>query len=175
MDALFHLVIAITGGYLLAGSLRMKNSSLAIISLSVLSMLPDLEHLTEYIGIRLSIVLHSIFIILIPMLIYAALLFTKKWKEQRNYLLILSVLLFGHLIMDTVSGMNGIELFYPLSHRSYLMPEAWEIYLFGNHDKPLASTYGIGLAVYYGAIGLIAITSSLLSSKAALRKTNTRR
>jgi membrane-bound metal-dependent hydrolase YbcI (DUF457 family) len=174
MDALFHLVIAITGGYLLACSLRMKNSSLLIIFLSFFSMFPDLQHLTEYLGIKQNIELHSAFIVFIPLLIYVVLLFTKKWKEQRNYLLILSVLLFGHLVMDTMSGTNGIELFYPISGKSYLMPEAWEVNLCGNPDKPLASTYGIGLAVYYGVIGLITVISSL-SSKAFLRKTNTRK
>jgi membrane-bound metal-dependent hydrolase YbcI (DUF457 family) len=175
MDALFHLVIAITGGFLLAEGLRMRYNRLVLISLSVLSMLPDLQHLIEYAGIKQNIELHSIFIAVIPLIIYAVLFFSKKWKEQRNYLLIFSVMLFGHLIMDTVSGINGIVLFYPLSSRSYLMPETWEVNLFGNPDKPLASTYGIGLAVYYGAIGMIAITSSLLSSRAALRKTNTRK
>jgi hypothetical protein len=158
MDALFHLVIAITGGYLLACAMRLKKPALGIILLSFASMIPDLEHLTEYVGINWSIVLHSIFIVLIPLSIYAFLIIANKWKNRRNYLLILSVMLSGHLIMDTVAGMNGIELFYPLSRRSYLMPESWEAYLFNDRDKPLASTYAIGLALYYGAIGLIAIT-----------------
>ena len=174
MDALYHFILALAGGFLLAEGLKMNYNPWQIFAVSILSMVPDIQHLTVYIGIK-GIELHGIFIILLPLLAYFLLIVFKRNKKEDKYLIILAVLLFGHILMDTVSGENGVPLFYPFSRTSYLMPENWNIYLFNDLEKPLASTYGIGLALYFGVIGFAALIYRFLSSKACARKTSTRK
>ena len=171
MDALFHFTFSLAGGFLLACGLNKRYSAPAIVFLSALSLAPDLEHV---IGCGDILMLHNIFIPLAVLLLYFPLKRAGPYAHWADYAIILAVMLFGHLCMDMVQGLYGIPLLYPLSEKPYLIPEGWEVYLGGDRTKPIVSTYGIGAAMYFSAIGLAAISLRLLSSGCSGKRKNTR-
>ena len=162
MDSLFHFVFALVGGYALVKGLGVKYNPYTLVLLSLSSLLIDLDHLSVFIGLSESLKLHNIFIALIPLLAYII---------YRNiYFIVFTVMLLGHLIADTVQGIYGIPLFYPLTKTTYLIPKKWEIYLGGDPTSPIVSTFGIGITLYFGLILLIIIIPHLLSSTSIWRK-----
>jgi hypothetical protein len=174
MDALYHFVLALAGGYILAKGLRMRYRPGMLVLTALASMALDLDHFIRYFGINTQVSFHSLYIALIPLILYLYIKSEKPQSSLGGYLLILSVLIYGHLAMDMVKGMYGIPLFYPLSDKLFLIPERWEMYLFDDETKPLVTTEGIGLTLYFGFIFiLIAINS--FSSGGALRRTDTRK
>lgn len=175
MDALFHLIFSLAGGFILSENLKTKNRVLVIPLLSILSLFPDIEHIISASTTDSLIRFHGLYIILIPLTAYLVLEATKKHSETKKNLLIFTVMITGHLIMDTVSGMYGVYLLYPFNEKTYLIPKNWEIYLLGDETKPLASTYGIGAAIYFGLVFTVSLTAQILSSKDALKKTDTRK
>ncbi|MBN2250816.1 MAG: metal-dependent hydrolase [Candidatus Altiarchaeota archaeon] len=149
MDALYHVVFSLAGGFILARGLGINAGPLELGTLALFSMLPDLDHLTGYTR------LHTGFIILLPLIPYAILRIRDAYREKRGLLLILAVMLYGHLLMDMVQGLYGVALFYPLTETLYLIPGRWEVYLDGDPTKPIVGTHGIGAALYFGLIALI--------------------
>jgi len=163
MDALFHFVFQLVGGYVLLKGLRIRVNVLILIFLAFCSLLVDVEHVLPYLaGIfpPLDLVdhikFHTIFIVFIPLLILSVLYSMKKGtKELYGYLLAFSVMLLGELTADMIKGMYGIPLFYPFSDTLYMIPKRWEVPFFGSEYMLAVSTYGIAMFMYFGIIALI--------------------
>ena len=153
MDALFHFVFALVGGYILVKGLGGKYKLTVLVFLSVLSILIDIDH---FIGVKIPI-FHNIFLaIILPSILLLILYFYKKeWTELHIYIFVFIIMLFGHLLADMIIGMYGIPLFYPLSNTLYMIPRSWEVYLGNGYSRPLASTTGIAMAIYFGLIGFV--------------------
>lgn len=167
MDTLFHFVFALVGGYVLVKGLGIRFNPKILVLLSLLSLLIDMDHLMVFMGLSKTLRLHNLFVVCIPIFLF--------FIFRTIYFPIFSVMLFGHLIADMVQGIYGVPLFYPFSETMYLIPKNWEIYLGGDPTSPIVSTFGIGIAVYFGLIFLIISISYLLSSTNTWRKRSTRR
>ena len=167
MDTLFHFVFALVGGYILVKGLGVKYRLSILIFLSLSSLFIDLDHLMTHLGMYDGLKLHNLFIVLIPILLF--------FIFRNIYLVVFSVMLFGHLIADMIYGIYGVPLFYPFSEATYLIPKSWEIYFNNNPTMPLVSTAGIAILIYFTVISVIIFIPYLLSSANILRKRNTRR
>jgi len=148
LDPLFHYMISLTGGYIILKNLNQYNTR-ALLILSTISLMIDLDHFTG-LGIQ---VLHNL---TVPALTIVAFIYLHKKKQEKYaaYMLALTVMLGGCLLMDMVQGMYGIPLFYPLSSELYLMPASWDITLPWDHTSNIISRHGIALLLYYGAVFL---------------------
>ena len=163
MDALFHFVFQLVGGYVLLKGLNVRFNILILIFLAFCSLLVDVEHVLPYLANVFPLLdlidhikFHTIFIIAIPLSILIFLYFMKKGtNELYGYLLAFSIMLFGELTADMITGMYGIPLFYPFSDALYMIPKSWEVPFFGSEYMLAVSTYGIAMFIYFGVIGLI--------------------
>ena len=156
MDALFHFVFQLVGGYVLLTGLKIRFNILILILLAFCSLLVDVEHIFTYLGIFGWLKLHTIFVVIIPSLILLLLYFIKKGSyELYAYLLTFSVMLFGEILADMITGMYGIPLLYPFSDTLYMIPKSWEICFFDNCSMKFVSTHGIAMLIYFGVISLI--------------------
>ncbi|PKP54472.1 MAG: hypothetical protein CVT90_01105 [Candidatus Altiarchaeales archaeon HGW-Altiarchaeales-3] len=165
MDALFHFIFALAGGYILLKGLNIKFNSFILIFLALCSLLIDIEHVFELMGIFEYIKLHTLITITIPLLILMIFYLMKKGSyELYGYLLTLSVMLFGAVVADMIKGMYGVPLFYPLSDTLYMIPKNREIYFLNKPGMPIVSVYGIAMLIYFGLIGLIISGKKLLES-----------
>ena len=166
MDALFHIVLALAGGYMLAKGMDFRYDARILFILPILSLLyTDLDH---FIGAKIPI-FHNIFLTILIPSIFLILLYSIGMKRIATYILMLIVMLFGHLLYDMVTGLYGIPLFYPLSDRLYLMPGSWETTLPWDSTSPLITRLGIASMIYFGLIFLIIFLAGIL------RRRDTRR
>ena len=181
MDALFHIILALAGGYMLAKGMNFRHNIGILLILSILSLFyTDMDH---FIGAKIPI-FHNIFMTILMPAIILVILYLVGMKRLREYLLILIVMLFGHLLYDMVHGIYGIPLFYPFSDQLYLMPANWETTLPWDQTAPLISRLGIASTIYFGGIFLIILLNSHLAPRLApyltslagiLRKRRTRK
>ncbi len=150
MDSLSHLALACAGGYLLYFGMKLKLKGWQVLTLIGLSIIIDIDHLLPKFGIAKTLVFHNLATVCIIAIV--------AWKLfGKDGALVASVLLFGHILMDTNSGIYGVPFFYPLSRADFLIPTWMEVHMFGDPRYPLITTLGISLAVYFGAIiGLVA-------------------
>ena len=153
MDTLFHFVLALAGGYMLVKGLGVRYNLIVIVFLASLSILIDIDH---FIGVKIPI-FHNIFLAIIfpGILLLIVYFYNKEWIELQVYLFVFMIMLFGHLLADMIIGMYGIPLLYPLSNTLYMIPRSWEVYLGNDPGSPLASTFGIAMAIYFGLIGFV--------------------
>ena len=163
MDALFHFVFQLVGGYVLLKGLNVRFNMLILIFLALCSLLVDVEHvlpnLTKIfplLELVAHIKFHALFIVIIPLFVLFILYFMKKGTyELYGYLLAFSIMLLGELTADMITGMYGIPLFYPFSDTLYMIPKSWEVPFFGSPYMLVVSTYGIAMFMYFGIIALI--------------------
>ncbi len=141
-------MISFTGGYIILQNINQYNRKTLLV-LSIIPLMLDLDHFTG-LGIQ---VLHNVTVLALAS---AAFIYLHKKKQEKYaaYMLALTVMLGGQLLMDTVQGMYGIPLLYPLSERLYMMPASWDITLPWDHTSSIMSRYGIALLLYYGAVFL---------------------
>lgn len=178
MDALFHFVFQLVGGYVLIKGLNARFNIFILIFLAFCSLLVDVEHVLPHLASIIPpldfldhIKFHTIFIVFIPLLILSVLYFIKKGTgELYSYLLAFSVMLLGHLIADMITGMYGIPLFYPFSDTLYMIPKSWEVPFFGDPYMFIVSTYGIAMLIYFGGIGAIIFLEKILRKKYTKRR-----
>ncbi len=173
-DALFHFVTSLSGGYVLVKAGKVECSIKSLVLLSVLSLLVDVDHFLQYVNVSTEI-LHNVFIILALLFIYALLGSSERLNRYKQYFLILTVMLCGHLTADMIEGVFGIPLFYPFSEKLYQIPDNWEIDLFQETDKPVIGKAGIALAAYYAIIALTTLYLRVVSRARTARKQNTSR
>jgi len=149
-------MISLSGGYILLKALNQYDTRILML-LSIFSLLPDLDH---FIGQKIPI-LHNLSIILL-LLAASIILYKKKQITHANYLITLTVMLTGHLLMDMVGGLYGIPLLYPLNSELILMPAGWDKTLPWDDTSNIISRLGIAMLLYYG---LVFSVSSLLAER----------
>ena len=156
MDSLFHFVFAFVGGYILARGLELEISIFRISILAFLSLFIDISHIIGVLGLS-----HNVFVFIPLILIY--LVFHKiEFESWKNYVLVFSVMVAGHLIADMIFGI-GIPLLFPFSEKFYLIPQygiclhRYAIYIAHGSVlvECLVTPFGTALALYFGIIGFL--------------------
>ncbi len=153
MDSLSHLMLAFGGGLLFVLWSKAKIRHYEVAAFAIASTFIDVDHLLPHYGLANTLLLHNL-VVAALLSVVTALLFGRARGA------LASVMLAGHLLFDMVSGLYGIPLLYPLSETTYLIPEAWELWLFGDPSYTVASRTGIALSAYAAVVA---------AAKAALR------
>lgn len=148
MDTLSHLIFSLAGGYMLKKGLMLDSSNLSIFLLALASVSIDVDHSLTFLGLTDTFLLHN----LLMVAVFTIITFIAFGGEKA---LLISTMLYGHMLMDMNTGIYGIPLIYPLSSREFIIPPAWEIVLLGDTRNPVVSRTGISLTLYFGLIGLL--------------------
>jgi len=141
-------MLAVLAG--MAFGLHRKHGLKYLISLSLLSVLIDLDHFLVPMGYATEYrSMHSIWI---ATLLPAALFFVSRAFENgtdgdgwQTFFLLMTVMLTGHLVMDMTGG--PVKLLYPLDNRPTALPYI-DIEATDRFISPLANSTGVGIAIY---------------------------
>ncbi len=154
MDSLFHFVLSLAGGFVFLELLKVKYQPWHLVAISFVSLFIDIQHLFE--AFNIPVIFHAFYFALIPL---AAAAYFRSAKQPRLffYSIALSLMLFGHLFADMISGMYGVPLLYPLSHTLFMLPAG--LVFFGS--SPVIGSAGIAMALYFA---LICLAYKLVSS-----------
>ena len=141
MDTLFHILLALAGGYILVKGLGVCYKFWVLLILAFLSLSPDALSVIQYliyvsfdIGTGNLPSSHNIFLVIVTPLIFSIIFYIRKNKKLQVYTLVFMVMLISHLLVDMITiqvegcayNLYGIPLFYPLSETLYLIPD-WRI------------------------------------------------
>ena len=168
MDSLTHLILSLTGGYILLKGLNGKVNLYALSLIAVAALFIDIDHIfNRFFSNTLS--LHSVYVILLLSIPLFILALTSQYGSKNTkdtsrtlfvYLLIFTVFLVGHMLFDMIDG-QGIPLFYPFSKTNYLLPQVG-ICLRGDNMPTLIkgdsfsdciiAPFGTAFLAYYGLI-----------------------
>jgi hypothetical protein len=176
MDSLTHLVLSLSGGYILLKGLNGRVNIYALSLVAFASLFIDLDHIFNRFFSHM-LYLHSVyvFILLLPPLL--ALLLSSRYGGMKRagrtlfvYLLAFTVFLAGHMLFDMIDG-QGIPVLYPFSKANYVLPQAG-ICLKGGHIPSLITgdsfteciiaPMGIAFLAYYGLIFFIIALNRLV-------------
>jgi len=169
MDTVFHIVLALAGGYILVKGLGVCYKLWVLVLLAFLSLSLDVLSVIQYfiyvlfdIGTGSLPLSHNIFLVIVIPLIFSIIIYIQKNKKLQVYTLVFMVMLISHLLVDMITiqvggcayNLYGIPLFYPLSKTLYLIPD-WRMDLLEGSNDQLISSPGIALALYLGIIALM--------------------
>jgi len=124
--------------------LRLRLRPWVVPALAAASLLIDVDHLPPHFGIVHRLVLHNVFF-----LVFAGAAVGLSFGRSAG--LVFGYMLFGHLLFDMVAGLYGVPLLWPLSGADFILPESWEVWLFGDPSYTVVSRVGLALAAYFGA------------------------
>jgi hypothetical protein len=164
MDSLFHFVFPIIAA--LAARLNIRHQIKTILSLAVLTVLMDLDHISP---IYERALLHNVFItLLIPLILIFLSFHFRLDRHKKAALLLLLIFLSSHVVLDLfevwnsqgigirqdMPGRVGVALFYPLSSVRYSIdfniPTPSIVPIGG--DTYIATSAGVGILFYFAAI-----------------------
>ncbi|MFH0862731.1 MAG: hypothetical protein V1875_06865 [Candidatus Altiarchaeota archaeon] len=123
--------------------LRLRVGPWVVPVLAAVSLLVDVDHLPPHFGFVHRLVLHNVFFLLFAGAAVGLLL-------GRGVGLVFAYMLLGHLLFDMVGGMYGVPLMWPLSRADFILPESWEVWLFGDPSYTVVSRMGLAMAAYFG-------------------------
>ena len=158
MDSLFHFILSLAGGFIFLELLKVKYRPWHLVLLSFSSLSIDIQHLLA--AFYRPIVLHAFYFALLP-LVPAVYFYSANKAKPFLYSIALSLMFFGHLFADMITGMYGVPLFYPFSERLFMLPMGY--FYFGT--SPIISSAGIAMALYFALIYLAYKAVSCLSLK----------
>ncbi len=116
MDFLFHLSLAVAGGYVFLNASGTGVKYWHVVALGLAAQFPDLMH---FVG-RIEF-LHNVFVF-IPLFLILFYFAAKKKIPVTMHAFAFILMVAGHMLFDMVFG-TGIALFYPLSTRLYVLPQ----------------------------------------------------
>lgn len=159
MDSLTHLVLNFSAGYIFLKGIRADFRIWHLFILAFISQSLDMDHVFEYNRIEpffdsifkntVSPMHNIFFITFISGGIYFAGKYLKNNKIQ-IYSLALFFMFFGNIVMDTVSGMYGVPLFFPLTNKLVQIPPYWHFISVGH--SYVIQPMGIALLVYFSVV-----------------------
>lgn len=140
MDSLYHFIFALVGGYVLVRGFGVVYSFPVLFALAFASVLIDLDHMGD------SLAFHNLFV-LVPLILLFLVAFFRGYRRIRLYSLVLSVMVYGHLLSDMGYG-RGVPLFYPLVGSLFSVP-------YFMLEVNFVSRFGVVLLLYFGVIALL--------------------